>query len=141
MSQPRAALHRRRPSLLRVFPPSCLPSSPLRTASAPSKPPRSQAAAAAATPSGGPRANRAGQRERGGAGAGPRRRSAQAGEPSSLLCGQTAHASATPPVHGNGGREGAHGLCRHPPPFSPAGIVRKGFEPLPPRGSEPITPP
>lgn len=70
MSQPRAALLRRRPFLPPVFPPSCLSSYPLRLASAPSEQPRSQTAAAAATPSGGARGDRAEQREGAGRGRG-----------------------------------------------------------------------
>lgn len=81
MSQPRAALLRHRPPLPPAFPPSCLPLSPLRRAPAPSKQPRSQAAVAAATPSGGIRGNRAGRSERGRAWAGPRRPSARARRP------------------------------------------------------------
>nr|XP_045364383.1 uncharacterized protein LOC123613525 isoform X2 [Camelus bactrianus] len=78
MSQPRAALLRHRPPLSPVFPPSCLPSSPLPTSPAPSKQPRCQAAAVAATPSGGIRGNRAERRKGAGrGGAGARRRSEQ----------------------------------------------------------------
>lgn len=75
---PRAALLRRRPPPAAAFPPSGLTPASLGRAAAPSKQPRrdNQAVAAAATPSGGARDRRAGQRGVGGAWAGLRRRRA-----------------------------------------------------------------